>query len=146
MLSKYYVFSLCYQLFLTQIPEYTSTAKTGSEHIYFISLDSTNYFFTAYTSTDTFALITTDMFRQGKSTDSSIDQLFEYVGVGKGLVFTVYVSNSVGLSSSASVTVSILFEDVPSVSIGNIKAKYNVGDMILINGTIAGEVGTGKCY
>ena len=91
------------------------------------------------------------------NTDSSIGQLFEYfirflnysdiyVGVVKVLVFTVYVSNSVGLSSSASVTVSILFEDVPSVSIGNIKAKYNVGDMILINGTIAGEVGTGKCY
>ena len=51
------------------------------------------------------------------NTDSSIDQLFEYfirflnysgiyVDVVKVLVFTVYVSNSVGLSSSASVTVS----------------------------------------
>ena len=58
----------------------------------------------------------------------------------------MYVSNSVGLSSSASVTVSILFEDVPSVSIGNIKAKYNVGDTILINGTIASEVGSGKAF
>ena len=59
------------------------------------------------------------------------------------LVFTVYVSNSAGLSSSASVTVSILFDDIPSVSIGNIKSKYNVGEIVQLLGTITNDV-TGK--
>ena len=67
-----------------------------------------------------------------------------YAGNGTSLVLTVYVSNSAGLSSSASANVNVLFDNIPSVKIDNIKSKYNVGDNVLVSGSIANDVDVGK--
>jgi len=49
---------------------------------------------------------------------------------------TVVVVNAVGQSAIASVTVQITNIVVPSVSIGSVNPKYNVGDIITIAGSI----------
>ena len=56
----------------------------------------------------------------------------------------MYVSNSAKLPSSTSVTVNILFDDIPSVSIGIVKTKYNVGEVVQFLGSITNDAGNGK--